>query len=108
MMSPNEAIPVGRTIFAPLRKARTAKTEAAIASREKILAPVCDETTHSLTKTHSLFRTKPNVVFSFPGVRNPKNRSERTESIAVTETPTSLRFSTLDLTFPALIIRSTP
>ena len=108
---PNVAIPVGRTILAPLRNASAAATEAASAIREKILEPVCDDTTHSLIRTHSLFSTKPNVVLSFPGFKKPKNKSERIESEVATETPINLRFSTLDLTFLILrawLIRSTP
>jgi hypothetical protein len=108
---PNVAILVGKTILAPLRNASAATTEAATAMREKILEPVCDDTTNSLIRTHSLFSTKPNVVSSFPGFKKPKNKSERTDSEVVTETPANLRFSMFDRTletFKTWLIRSTP
>ncbi|CAB4707654.1 unannotated protein [freshwater metagenome] len=102
---PKVEIAAGMTILLPARKASTATADARTAITENILAPVADAITHSLIKTHSLFKTKPNVVLSFPGDINPKNINESVDNKDITETPARRRFSMFDLTF---LIHSTP
>ena len=66
------ATAIGITIFEPLRKIKIASAEATTAIIEKMRDPVCEEIIHSLSKTHSLFKTKPKVVLSLPGAIKPK------------------------------------
>jgi hypothetical protein len=87
MRIPKLATATGIEIDRPFFSAAIAIALASNEIIEKIRAPVCDEITHSLMITHSLFNTKPKVVASLPGFRIPKYRNETDESVEIIATP---------------------
>jgi hypothetical protein len=84
---PKLATAIGTEIDRPFLSAAIAIALASNDINEKIWAPVCDEITHSLMITHSLFNTKPKVVASLPGFRIPKYRNESEERVEIIATP---------------------
>ena len=87
MRIPKLATATGTDIDRPFLSAATATALATNEIIEKTRAPVCDEITHSLMITHSLFNTKPKVVTSLPGFRIPKYRNESDERVEIIATP---------------------